>query len=325
MNAKIGHLLGPRVTVALVFLAAGFYLSLTFANESAWGAMVGLLTYSPALKAMAWVLVLQVFLSGTIRLVRGRLRALPAGMILVSLALLLAGALLSLQERESSRVRVNASEMVGEGLTVLEVHVKLPPRVLSIGESLEFEQGRASAVLDDRGRRVEVRPFPPAVTSRGLAYVDDAGASPRFRFARGSEVIETDKLALLPPGRRVHVSLGDQYAAEIALAPAREFAKGRLTAREYSLVAPSYRVSLKRGTEVLGDVELKDSEQARLAGVTVGAGDAEGWVELVFVRDSYAALAWAGVIGMLAGIVLLPLWAGVRAAVKGRTECSARW
>lgn len=318
MNTTFAKLLGLRVTLVLVGIVAGVYLYLACGNDNAWEAMTVLLRKSVAIKAAGGLLVFQVFMCGVARIARGRLRALPAGMILVSLSILILSALLSLQERQSSRIRVNASEQAGPGLRVLEVHANFPSRVLSIGESQESVHGPASAILNDRGGTVMIRSFPPAMTSRGLAYVDDAGISSHYRFLRGSEVVDADKLALLPPGRKAAVPLGGGYEAEIALAPIREFAKGRLEAREYSLVEPSYRISLKRGGEAIGSAVARDGDQVRLAGVSVQVSHSERWVEVVFVRDSYAAVAWAAVIGLLVGIVTFPVWAGVGLALRAR-------
>lgn len=309
MKRLLPGLLSLRTTLILVAIIAGIYLFLTFGNENAWNAMVDLIKESVPVRILFALLVSQIFLCGVVRLVRRKDRSFLSGFIMFSLSLITAAMLFSLYERETVRKTVSIHEEINDGLGVFQIDLKIPGEFLAIGEKGDFKIERAGAVLDDHGKKIPLRMFPPTRTSAGLAIVNDGGIAPPLELRLGNEKFMVTKLNLFPPGRHSIVPLGEDYKMEISFMPGREFRKGRLTAREYDLMKPRYRVVVKKGNDVILEHVLAENQKVEKNGIRIICGTTEKWIEILLARDISVYMLYTGITGLLAGMVLLPFWA----------------
>lgn len=303
----IRYILHKEFTFILIAVISGVYLYYLFEGVNPRDTLPALVKGNPFFRIIIFLVFAQLFLKGIYRLLQGKWRFIPSALLFISLSLMISGIYFSMRYREVERRRLSVSDKTEKGLRVLDINMDIPPDIVMFGDGADFKIKRVKAIIDDKGEKVILRPYPFVKTSSGYVYISDAGISPSLTLSLGGQRIFLSKLELLPPARKVSVALPEGYKMEISLSPEREYEKGRLHARQYNFRTPRYRVVMKQGNSVLSDTVLKEKEdfQGRFFGLELGTTDR--WVEVIVVRDKTIVLLYAGLIGLLIGFFFYPL------------------
>ena len=302
----VRDMVSGKVTLLFTALISGLYLYATFGNDNPLNAVLTLMREQVLYRMFFFVVSVHFFLKGMYRLYRGKVRYATSALFFLSLSFFLWGMSHSIGSRVSERLTMGIDDQKGS-VKIVDITLDLPGDFLVIGDRFENTIDEPSALIEDEGIRKALRPFPFIRTSSGYMYVNDAGISPRLKIeAKGSSAF-SEKMHILPPGHEVGLTIEGGMKASISLWPEKEFKKGRLKARQYSMERPSYRIVVKKGREVLFDGVINDGKEVVDNGITVSSGRTEKWVEVVFVRDRAVYLIYIALIGLIASALLYPI------------------
>ncbi len=296
-----------KVSFILIALITGIYLSGTFGSGDPWSQFVDLMKNNTAVKIVVVLTSVHFLFAGIFRFSAGRLKQLPSSLSLLSISMIIGGIFLSVMFRESETVRLSVAEQTKGGMLIEDIHLDIPDTIVLIGENAAMKSVKTGAVIQDKGKQLDLRPYPFSQTSSGYAFINDAGLSPSFEIAYSGEKSKLSKLDLFPPDKKTVTGLHPDLKIEVSFEPEREFEKGRLTAREYNLLRPKYRVVAKREDTVLLDTVVSDHSSAPGRGIFLKSESSEKWVEVVFVRDAAVLLVYAGIVCIIFGVGFLPL------------------
>jgi hypothetical protein len=299
-------ILSNRLTLFFVSIIAGIYLFGTFGNNNAWVAMADLIKKNSITGFLFYLFGIHFFLRGAYKVVKGNFRSLPTAIIFISLSVAITGSVLSIKYRHTETLKMNIHDMKSYGLRVSDISMDIPESVLVVGDRADFSIKNPEAVLDFNGNKFRIYSYPFVKTPGGYAYINNAGISPSFELTVSGRNLSVSKLDVLPPGVNIAVPLIEDYIMEIAFHPEKEVKKGRLTAKEYIPGNPRYRVVVKRGMTAVFDEVIDDNMVAEGRNFVLRSGNTEKWVELVFVRDKAVLVIYAGLLGLLLGIILYP-------------------
>lgn len=296
-----------RTTLFLSALFAALVISVSFGLENAWDRTAYLIQGNTWARAVVLVVSLHFLLKGVYTAFVARPRRFASGLIFVSLGVFISGLCLSIWLRDTEVKRVASSDVISDGLKVIDVRLDLPAEVLAVGETVEMPAVDAEVFLNDNGVRKTAKPRPFIKTSVGFTYVNDAGIFPHaVLVVEGMRAI-APRLKLLPPGKVDSFRIDGAYQAAMSLFPEREFQKGRLKARSYNLKKPIYRIVIKKGDKTVLDTVIHENETRTAGGVSIACGRTDKWAELIMVRDRAVMMIYIGIIGLLIGAVLYPV------------------
>lgn len=303
----IRFMISGKFTLILVAILSGVYLFQTFGNENSWDEMMILIKGNLFVRIIISLFYMQIFIKGVYRLSKGITRYFASALFFISLSLIISGIYFSMVSRNTEKHRMNISDTTDKGLQVVDIIMDIPDEILVVGESSEFKIKNPEAVITVDRKTMSLRPYPFVKTSSGYAYINDAGISPSLDLNIGEKRIFLSKLEMLPPNKDTSIQLTSDYKMEIAFSPERKFKKGRLSARQYNLQVPQYRVVMKQGDGIIFDKVLGDYQAEENRDFSLNFGSSEKWVEIVFVRDKTVFIIYAGLIGLFFGILFYPV------------------
>lgn len=302
----IKFIISRKFSLILIAVLTGIYLSTTFYDGNSWQRMINLIKDNAFVNIIVILSIVHLFMNGIYMLCKERMRKFASGILIVSIGLIISGIYLSTKFREYERFRVGTSDRIN-GFRILSIDMEIPEKFLLTGEVGDFEIHVKSALMTADRDTVILKQFPFSKINSGFYYINDAGISPNIELdIRGKKTILSN-LDILPPGRTASILLAEDYKVDISLHPSREFKKGRLTAREYSLKIPQYRVVIKKGNSVIIDRIIGDRQEFSDKGMLLKLIETEKWIEIANVRDNGFLIVYLGIFGITANTILFPL------------------
>lgn len=296
-----------KMTLFLTALVSGIYLFLTFGNEDPFNRMVLLIRDNVIVKLIISFVYIHFFFKCVSKLSFGKKRQIPSALLALSIAIFIAGLFFSISFRDVKVQRMMEGEESGEIFRVSSIEMHMPDDLLVVGEKSEFRSGDITAIIENNGRRETLKPFPFTRIASVYAYVNDVGLSPEITSTVKGEGKTFQKLQLLPPNRKVSLPFTNGYKMEISLEPERKFKKGRLTAFQFNLQKPSYKIMVKYGQEVFFNKSVSDGYAGKMGDGEIRVGATKKWIEVVQVTDGALIFIYVGLLGMLFGILFYPL------------------
>ncbi len=283
------------------------YLFQTFGNDNPWARVMLLAKSNFFVIGVFSLLSVHFLVKGVYRARNERVWSIPSVLFFIALSVLVMGIVCSVLTRDVEKQRVIVSDTVNKGVAVTDIRMDLPETILVMGEQSEFRIAGAVAVVVDHRENKLLKFYPFLKTSAGYAYINDAGISPSLDLTMGAKRTTVSNLGLLPPKGTASVPLIPDYKMEISLYPEKEFKKGRVTARQYNLRTPKYSVVIKQDNAIVFDQRIGDNQTIKHGTIKIKSGKTEKWVELAFVRDRTVIMIYAGLIGLLAGMIFYPV------------------
>jgi hypothetical protein len=282
------------------------YLYASFGNDNPLMSVIDLFKSSIMMQVFIALVVLHFLMKGVYEVITGWRKHIASAGLFISIGIIIAGVAVSMNIRETETKKVVMSEKVGS-LSIQDIKMILPEKVLMVGESSDFNPGGIEVLAKEKGNNVVLKPFPFLWTSKGYAYVNDAGLSPTMKIHVDGNIYNLDKMQLLPPGKDFIAHMGIGVQTVISMKHGREFMKGRLSAREYDLSSPGYNILIKKDNKVIFD-ETIDTEGRQIKGdISIDVGRTETWAEIAFVRDMTVYVLYAGLAGFIIFVLLYPL------------------
>lgn len=296
-----------ELTLSVIGLISGVYLFMTFGNENPLSGMIGLAAESELVSLMFGFAYAHFFFKGLYGLASGGKRNIPSSLFFLSLSLFIAGVLFSVHHRDTVTRRTAAGEEADGVFKVVSISMDLPEDHLVIGDGSQYRLTGVTATVERRGEHGTLKTFPFLKQASVYSYIEDAGISPRLTVVIRGVTHSFEKMQLLPPGRIRKFSEGDGSSIAVSLSPEKEFKKGRLSARRYDLRKPLYRVVVETDKQVLFDASLGDDSTRKENNIEVRTGSTVKWIDVVLVRDGALLFIYAGLFGVIAGVILYPL------------------
>jgi len=296
-----------QATLAFAALCSGIYAYFMLSSNASWEGVVPHLRNNPLVTGIISASCVHFTGRAADGLFRGKVKNIPSSLVFLSMAVLIAGLYLSISHRKAEKERVSLHEATLSGLRVVDIKMNLPRDVLVVGESADFKIDNVEVVVEDRGEKKTLKAYPFVKTSAGYAYINDAGVSSDLKLTVEGNEQTIYLFRLFPPGRTESLQATPGYKLEVSLSPEREFKKGRLVARQYSLVTPQYRTIIRKGNAIVVDTVLGNHQGAGSGTVKLQYGELRKWVELIVVKDHALFMLYAGVIGLCVGVFFLPM------------------
>jgi len=305
---------------SLIWLITGwviYYVTNAVWSKEAFANFIGGLSNNPLLQIPYIVFLLSLLLN-IIRVGRERLKSGLSGFLLwifapIGIFIFLSGYFVS------SALRAQEWQLAGEGdsvvapwqregLKVLRIDSSLKPEILDIEqEGGSFFAYEPKIVLSDGVKQYTIGVFPPKKIKGTYYHILNFGLGPGIRLLNTEGAVINEgflALRILPPGAVDSFEIAP-YRFSIRLAPDRFIKKGNTEVKVFSLVNPSYRVSVYKGEELLFEGDSKD--KISFDNVRVEFTPPTFWAYLEIVKDPGIGLILLGIGLILLGVISFPI------------------
>lgn len=173
-------------------------------------------------------------------------------------------------------------------------------------------------VRDQRAGTFDIGAFPPARIDGSYFHILNFGLAPNISVSEDAVVKgqEYMPLRILGPGSVDTFEIQPlPYKFMLSLEPERTIQKGMVTASEYNLRYPLYRIRVLEGEKVIAEAVTKES--LRFRNLEIGFQEPGFWVQLEIVKDSGVPLIIAGLFMATAGIPLFFFGIGLNFLRRG--------
>ncbi len=294
------------MTGVFVFLLAGLSVCSFSGNPVPRDKILRDLFTDPLFLALSVALWISLTLRAWNALFLERPRRPATCVIAFGVVLLLSGLSLSLTCRTEEEIIAAQGEVTPMG-RVVSMESDIPEKILVTGREKVAGMTKASVEIVEGGRRHRVHIFPFSVIKGRLVHIADAGLSPRIVVEKGKDVLKINYLQLLPPGKKAAGGEPEALSFEVSLSPERKLQKGRLTAAEYNLGSPSYRVLIKEGSgRTFFERVIKAEGIYREGDLTLTLKGTTRWVKMRNVSDPFLIFICLGIVCILSGALLYP-------------------
>lgn len=307
-------------TAALIWLITGwviYYVTNAVWSKEAFAKFIGGLSNNPLLQ-IPYIVFLICLVLNIIRAGREKFKSEIIGFLLwvfapIGIFIFLSGYFVS------SALRAQEWQLAGEGdsviapwqkegLKVLRIDSSLKPEILDIQEEEgSFFAYEPKIILSDGVKEYAVGVFPPKKIKGTYYHILNFGLGPGIRLLNPEGAIIKEgflALRILPPGAIDNFEIAP-YRFSIRLAPDRFIKKGNTEVKVFSLVNPSYNVSVYKGEELIFEGDSKDA--ILFDNIRVEFTPPTYWTYLEVVKDPGMGLILLGIALIFIGVISFPI------------------
>lgn len=248
----------------------------------------------------------------SLRRVTGRYSFLPGTVFRFGFVLTLISLFWSAHARKTYETSLHSGEkkeIHGVTMELAAIDVDLPSDFLQVGDESMFSLADVAAKLSFDGKLYRITSEFPARVKGNYIRIRHIGYTQELAVAvnNARKNLRQD-IDVLPPGKTdiIPLQIGDVYLV-ISLAPERTITKGLVTGRQYNLVDPAYRISVRKGKGSGNTVEkiLRPESTGIVGPALIHLGKHNLYVKLEVVSDPSLLFIYCGVLLAIAGSIAM--------------------